>query len=561
MPRPPRPVEAAPRCAEGAISTMLSCRRVGNLLPAEPRSAVVFFEIVTVLLVAGALLAALARRIGAPYPAFLALAGTALALVPSAPTLSLEPDLVLTLFVAPVLLDAAYDASPRDLRKYWRPIAGGAIVAVCLTVAAVALVARWLVPDMSWPVAIALGAIVAPPDAVAATTVLRALRPPHRVLVVLEGESLLNDATALLIYRVAVAAALGSWAGWSAAPGLIAAILGGVALGAGLGWLFPRLLARLRDVPTSVILQFFGVFAVWIVADRLGLSPVVTLVSFAIAVARVAPERMPARDRIQSYAVWEVAVFVLNVLAFIMAGLQLRPIVATLPESGWQAPLLFAGAILAAVIVVRFAWFLAYIAVARWHYRRHRARARALIPPPTFRGGVVAAWCGMRGVVTLATALALPEGDGGEFPFRSLILLCAFTVVVGTLVLQGLTLRPLLQALRLRDDDPVEREVRLARRRTAQAALAALANYHGPYTDALRAEYDARLTGRAERGSSKRVESGASSVEPRRRALAAERRELLDLRRRDEIGDDAFHTIEEELDWGDMYVEGRLGRG
>lgn len=519
------------------------------------------FEVVIILLVAGALLAAVARRMGVPYPAFLALAGTGLALVPSAPTLSLEPNLVLTLFVAPVLLDAAYDASPRDLRKYWRPIAGGAIGAVCLTVVAVAVVARWLRPDMSWAVALALGAIVAPPDAVAATTVLRTLRPPHRVMVVLEGESLLNDATALLIYRVAVAAALGGWSGWAALPSLIAAILGGIALGGGMGWLFPRLLAPLRDVPTSVIVQFFGVFALWIAADRLGLSPVVTLVSFAIVVARVAPARMPARHRIQSYAVWEVAVFVLNVLAFIIAGLQLRPIVAALPTGGWRDPVLFAGAILLASIAMRAAWVTGYITIARWHYRRHRGDRQDLLAPPTFGAGVVVAWCGMRGVVTLATALALPEGAAGDFPFRGLILLSAFTVVVGTLVLQGLTLRPLLQALRLRDDGPVEREVRLARRRTAQAALAALAHYHGPYADALKAEYDARLAGRGEQGSAKRGDARASSIEPRRRALAAERHELLALRRNDEIGDDAFHAIEEELDWGDMYVEGRLGRG
>jgi CPA1 family monovalent cation:H+ antiporter len=519
------------------------------------------FEIVIVLLVAGALLATLARRIGAPYPAFLALAGSGLALVPSAPSLSLEPDLVLTLFVAPVLLDTAYDTSPRDLRRYWQPIAGGAILAVLVTVAAVALAARWLLPDMPWPVAIALGAIVAPPDAVAATTVLRTLRPPHRVMVILEGESLLNDATALLIYRLAVGMALGSVAGWSAAPGLVAAILGGVVLGVAVGWLFPRLLAPLHDVPTSVILQFFGVFALWIAADRLTLSPVVTLVSFAITVARVAPGRMSARHRIQSYAVWEVAVFVLNVLAFIMAGLQLRPIIAGLPPGGWHEPLLFAAAMLGVVIVARIAWVMSYVAVTRWLDRRRHGRPRVTIAPPTFGGGIVVSWCGMRGVVTLATALALPEGDGGAFPFRGLILLCALVVVVGTLVLQGLTLRPLLQLLALRDHDPIAREVHLARRRTAQAALTALATYRGPYADALRAEYDARLAGHAEQGSARGGVRAASSVEPRRRALVAERRELLELRQRGEIGDEAFHVIEEELDWGDMYVEGRLGRG
>jgi Na+/H+ antiporter len=518
------------------------------------------FEIVIGLLVAGALLAAWARRLNAPYPAFLAFAGAALALVPNAPTLSLEPDLVLVLFVAPVLLDAAYDASPRDLRDHWRPIAGGAVIAVLLTVAAVALVARWLKPDMPWAVAITLGAIVAPPDASAATAVLRALRPPHRVMVVLQGESLLNDATALLIYRIATAAALGSWAGWPAAPGLAVSILGGVALGLALGWLYPRLLSLIDDVPTSVVLQFVGAFALWLIAVRLALSPVVAMVSFAITVARIAPERVGARLRIQSYAVWDVAVFVLNVLAFIITGLQLRPILAALHDVAWRDYAGFAGAVLVAVILIRIAWIACYNTVARWRDRRFGVQVRGIMTPPTLGTGTVIAWCGMRGIVTLATALALPEDDGAGFPFRGLILFCAFITVLGTLVLQGLTLRPLMLALRLADDGAVEREIRLARQRTAEAALAALADYDGPFAGALRAEYRARLQpGNAPDAGSPADET--LPVEPRRRAHAAERRALLELRRRDQIGDDAFHAIEEELDWADMYVEGRLGRG
>lgn len=277
------------------------------------------FEITVGLLIIGALLAALARRVGAPYPAFLAIAGCGLALIPGTPELTLSPDLVLTLFVAPTLLDAAYDASPRDLRDNLGPIVGGAVIAVLLTVAAVAVVARWLRPDMPWAVAIVLGAIVAPPDASAATAVLRALRPPHRVLVILQGESLLNDATALLIYRTGLAVAIGSWSGWSEAPLLGLSLAGGVVLGGALGWLYPRLTARITDVPTSVMFQFIGTFAVWIAASRLGLSPIVTMLSYAMTIARWAPSQLNARLRIQSYAVWDVTVFVLNVLAFILA--------------------------------------------------------------------------------------------------------------------------------------------------------------------------------------------------------------------------------------------------
>src|SRR3954463_12716581 len=180
------------------------------------------FEIVIALLLGGAALAAVARRIGAPYPALVALAGAAIAIVPGAPTLTLDPELALALFVAPVLVDAAFDSSMRDMRTNWRPIASLALGAVALTVVVVAVVARLLVPEMPWAAAIALGAIVAPPDAAAATTVLKSLRPPNRVLVILEGESLFNDASALLIYRLAVGAmAAGTLAGWTILPILL----------------------------------------------------------------------------------------------------------------------------------------------------------------------------------------------------------------------------------------------------------------------------------------------------------------------------------------------------
>src|SRR3954462_1386821 len=190
------------------------------------------FEFVIALLLIGAALTALARRIGAPYPALVALAGAALALTPITPTLVLDPQLALTLFVAPVLLDAAFDASQRDLRVNWRAVASLAIGAVALTIVAVAVVARELAPDMSWAVAIALGAIVAPPDAAAATAVLKQLRPPHRLLVVLEGESLFNDASALIVYRLAVGATVtGTISGWSVAPTLLVITVGSVVLG------------------------------------------------------------------------------------------------------------------------------------------------------------------------------------------------------------------------------------------------------------------------------------------------------------------------------------------
>jgi len=325
------------------------------------------FELVLTLLLVGAVLAALARRFNVPYPALLALAGAALALLPDVPSVTLDPKLALTLLVAPVLLDAAFDSSPRDLKRNWRAVTGLALAAVGLTIAAVAVVARAMIPGLSWPAAIALGAIVAPPDAAAATAVLHQLRPPHRVLVILQGESLFNDASALLIYRVAVGAAVtGTLAGWRAVPELAAVALGSVLLGAALSRISIYISARIQDVPTAVIVQFLATFAVWMLADRLGLSGIITVVVFAILVAREAPDLIPAKLRIQSYAVWEVVVFVLNVLAFILIGLQLKPILGRLSRIELLTYATAAAAVLATVMVVRIVWVTLYAGIARW---------------------------------------------------------------------------------------------------------------------------------------------------------------------------------------------------
>src|SRR5688572_16111384 len=276
------------------------------------------FEVVIALLLGGAALSVLSRRIGAPYPALVALAGAALALIPGLPTITLDPELALALFVAPVLVDAAFDTSVRDLRRHWRTVTGLALGAVVLTVTLVAIVARMLVPDLPWAAAIALGAIVAPPDAAAATAVLKQLRPPHRLMVILEGESLFNDASALLIYRLAVGATVaGAMSGWSVIPALLLVSVASIALGLVLSRIMLRVTAHMDDVASAVLVQFCATFAVWILAEQLHLSGIITLVVFAMASSRKAAEIMPARVRIPAWAVWEFAVFVLNVLAFI----------------------------------------------------------------------------------------------------------------------------------------------------------------------------------------------------------------------------------------------------
>jgi monovalent cation/hydrogen antiporter len=220
-------------------------------------------ELVLALFVAGVILAAAARRVGAPYPVFLAVGGALLAFLPGVPSFSVPPELALALFVAPVLLDAAYDASLRDLRDNWVPVTSLVVFAVGFTTAAVAFVAHTLIPTMPWAEAIALGAVVAPPDAVAATAVLRPLRPPHRILTILEGESLLNDARALLIFRLAVGAvAAKGFAIAAVAPTFLLAVAGSLVVGPALGWLVFRLLERVKHMPTAIILQFVSTFGV-----------------------------------------------------------------------------------------------------------------------------------------------------------------------------------------------------------------------------------------------------------------------------------------------------------
>jgi Na+/H+ antiporter len=524
------------------------------------------FEIVIALLLGGAVLAAVARRVGVPYPSLVALAGAGLALIPGLPTMALDPELALALFVAPVLVDAAFDSSPRDLRTNWRVITSLALGAVVLTIAIVAIVARMLVPAMPWGAAIALGAIVAPPDAAAATTVLKQLRPPHRLLVILEGESLFNDASALLVYRLAVGATVtGFLSGWSVLPTLLVVTVGSVVLGLALSRATIFVSSRIHDVATAVVFQFCWTFGVWILAEQLHLSGIITLVVFAMATSRVAPEVLPARIRIPSWAVWEVAVFVLNVLAFILVGFQLKSIAARVTGATGVRYAIVAAAVCVGVILSRLAWVTGAAAFSRWRCRPHpsgRPGPRDAVALSS-RSALVVGWCGMRGTVTIAAALALPTG----FPYRDLIIVSAFGVVLGTLVLQGLTLRPLLLALRLEDDGTVDREVRLARVETLRAALAgAAACPEAETAELVRHRYQLQLR-RAEQelkgdGDRQRATPAPAAVEVAvdvdgdaavvRAATEAQRRSLVALRADGTIGDAAFQRVEEELDWAEL---------
>ena len=503
------------------------------------------FELVLVLLVAGVSLTMLSSKLGLPWPALLAMAGTALAFIPGVPAIPLDPELALALFFAPVLLDAAYNTSPRALLRNWRPVGGLVVVAVLLTVGAVALVARAIVPDMPWAAAIALGAIVAPPDAAAAVAVLQQVKLPRRLVLILEGESLLNDASTLMIYAVAVDAVRGAMTVWTLPLAVLGAV-GGVAMGWAFARLFMAAVARIvsgQHLAASILLQFTGTFGVWIAAEKLGLSAVLTVVAYAMTFARHSRDGMGPRERRINFAIWEVAVFGLNVLAFLLTGLQIRQIFAELNKS-WNY-LALAAAVLAACIAVRLAWVLIYTAFTRWRIARSSKQRRHKLRQITPQTALVVGWAGMRGIVTLGAALALPA----NFPQRDLILFTAFAVVVGTLGFQGMTLKPLIAWLTL-PDDPAEDEMATVREAAARAALASIDGQDESRASRLLAQqYETRLAADGEPVDS----TGLARLQLR--ALVAEREHIVSLHRAGQIDDEVFGDLEEELDWTEAALE------
>lgn len=504
------------------------------------------FENMLLLLALAVVLLQVSRRMSLPYPSMLALAGALTGLLPWAPKVSIEPHLALVLFIAPALLDAAYDTSPRELRRNWLPLTSLVLVAVLLTTAAVAWVG-WAYGGLPLAAAITLGAIVAPPDAVAGTTVMQNFRIPRRTLSIINGESLLNDAVALLIFGAAAAAAITPQLHISSQlPMLAAAVPAGALLGYLLGKAFVHLAPIVAGTMSATIVEFVMTFGAWLIAEHLEISPIIAVVVFGMTVARYFPSRSNARDRVHSYSVWGAAVFALNVLAFLLMGLQARTIIAELSGEARLDALVFAGAVLGTVIAVRLTWVLTYGAIIR-SLRAVFARLGVEVPVPSKRMGMLVGWSGMRGLVTLATAFALPA----EFPGCDLIVLTAFAVVLGTLVVQGLTMGPLIRALGIQPDHSLEHEVALAKTKLVDAALHELEGQVGRTPGVAQVIQELEAVRRATRSSTQA--SPVTELDAARlQALEVQRRLLHELRASGKIEDDVFHVIEEELDWAEL---------
>ena len=497
------------------------------------------FESLLILLLAAIVLLQVSRRLGLPYPAMLAGAGVLLALVPGAPTITIAPETALALFIAPALLDAAFDMPIAVVRTIWRQLVVLAVGAVLLTTALVAWIG-WAYAGLPVAAAVVLGAIVAPPDAAAATAVLTSTSLPRTTVAVLKGESLFNDATALLLFSGALAIEANGGLDLAVGGQLAIAAPGGVLLGMAGALLVQWIDRFVTGTLGGNLLQFVTAFLTWIVAEHLRLSAVLAVVAMAMTAAARSRGHGSPRMRVHSFAVWSSVVFLLNVVAFLLMGLQARTIVAEMPRERLEGALTFAGLVVLAVIATRM--LIALI----WNRLSVRySTIRGDFPPPTLRQGVLVGWSGMRGLVTLATAFALPD----EFPQRSLVVLTAFAVVLGTLVMQGLTLKPLINLLKLDQLDDSARQMADARIALARKGLAALEGNDQTEASNLRFQYRLELDAadRSDKAGAWRRYSTAGRI-----AIAAERDELDDLRARNELSAEAFYELQEGLDWREL---------
>jgi monovalent cation/hydrogen antiporter len=524
------------------------------------------FEVfILALFVSVAGLNAIARWTSIPYPITLVLGGVALGLMPGIPNIELDPDLVLLVFLPPLLYSAAFFSDLRALRSNLRPISLTAIGLVLATMGAVAVLGHDVI-GLTWPMAFALGAIVSPTDPVAATAIMRRLGAPRRLVNVIEGESLVNDATALVAYRVAVAAAVGgTFSAVDAGLEFLGAAAGGIAIGLAVGYVVAEIRRRMDDTPTELTISLLTAYAAFVPADELGLSGVLAAVTTGLYLGWRAPEVASPQTRLQGFALWEILVFLLNATLFILVGLQLPVIVDGLQGRGAGEVIGYSALVCATVIGVRLAWVFTVPYLIRAIDRRPQQRARRVGP----RQRIVAGWAGIRGAVSLAAALALPlETDAGApLPDRDLILFITFAVILVTLVGQGLTLPALIRRLGVREDgaeeEAEELRARLVASRAALERLDELVSEEWTRDDTVervRGMYQFRQRRFKVRAGKLDDEDG---IEDRSLAYqrlmhelyVVQRRALLELRNAGTISNDVMHRVERELDLEESRLE------
>jgi Na+/H+ antiporter len=524
-------------------------------------------EIFVGLLLAVAVLALLARKLTIPYPILFVIGGLALGAIPKLPRVRLDPELVFLLFLPPLLYPAALFTSWRDFRANLRPIAFLAIGLVLFTTVAVAYLAHYFI-GLPLAAGFVLGAIISPPDAIAATAIAERLKIPRRIVTILEGESLVNDATALVAYRFAVVAmATGSFSLTRAAGTFLFVAIGGIVLGLAVGWLVEQFHKRVNDAPIEITVSLLTPFAAYLAAERLGVSGVLAVVTAGLYLGRRIPEITNFETRLQARPVWDMVEFLLNGLVFVLIGLQLPEILRTLSGNSIPIRALISHALLIslAVVLIRILWVFPATYLPRLLSQKIRRRD----PNPKWQHVSIVAWTGMRGVVSLAAALALPltTRDGSPFPGRDLILFLTFIVILATLVAQGLSLPFLIRKLGIKDDGSMEKEEREARLKANRDALERLNHVaeHNPARadarDRLRVEYEdhiRQLESAEPKNAGTPLRLFSSEFERlSHEALRQERRTILELRNQSVISDEVLRRIQEDIDLAEARLRHR----
>jgi len=502
-----------------------------------------------VLLAALAAMLVASARTRLPVPVLFVAGGLALGFVPGLPHVQLPPDLVLVAILPPLLYSSAFFTGLRELRSNLRPVTLLAFGLVAATTCVVALVAHAAVDGLSWAGAFTLGAIVSPTDALAATEIAHAARVPRRVVAVLEGESLVNDGMALVLYKTAVAAAVaGTFSLWDASWRLVVNVVGGVAVGLAVAYVVRQVRKRVDDTPTEVAIALLSGYLAYLPANAIGVSGVLAAVTIGVYMGWYTPELTTETTRLSGNAFWEILVFVVNALLFALIGLQLHAIASRLAITGRL--LAEAALVVAAVVVTRVVWLPIFTYVPRLLFRSIRERD----PYPPWQAPVILAWAGVRGAVSLAAALALPT----DLPQRDVIVFITFAVILVTLVGQVPTLPLLIDALGLEDDGSAEREEAKARIKAAQAALARIeeiAEEGWAYEDTLeraRGQYRFRTTrfrARYDGADDDGAEARSQQYQRlRRELLEAERRAVVGLRNDGVINEEVMQRVQRDID-------------
>jgi Na+/H+ antiporter len=516
------------------------------------------------LLAAAAALLAAAQVVRVPYPILLVLGGLGLGFVPGMPRIELAPDLVLVAILPPLLYGTAFFTSLRELRANVRPISLLAVGLVLTTMLAVAVVAHAVIPGLTWPVAFVLGAVVSPTDPTAASAIAQRLGLPRRLIGLIEGESLVNDGTALVAYRVAVAAVLtGSFSLAAASGRFVLNVAGGIAVGLAVGFVIRQIRRRIDNPPVEITISIFSGYFAYLPAHAADVSGILAAVTVGIYMGWHTPELTTAQTRLQGQAVWEIIFFLLNALLFALVGLQLPAILDALSGISTATLLRYAVLVTAAVIGARLLWIFTATYLPRLLPSSERERA----PSMSWREATVLTWSGMRGAVSLAAALALPltTDAGAPFPNRELVVFLTFAVILGTLVVQGLTLPSLIGRLGLEVDRLVEKEDAKARIHAAEAALARLEELLEEEwvledtADRLRGFYNfrrERFRSRFDPESDRAIEDRSVNYQRlRHELLEAERRAVLELRRSGRIDDEVMRRVVRDLDLEDARLE------